>query len=252
MAGLRVWRAKRVLRKLIAAWEDFGRVLSQSSLEETPEPTVDKGLLELEARIAVYLPSLYDLYSGTYLDDEIREEVRSIGELVKRFTGKSLSGRLAQDEVKSMVAEWNSHFVFLNKLMGSRTGGGGPAEEEGVLDAAGLKARRGGGMSALGRNSGLRFIAKALVVIVLAVLAINVLGDTTADLLSGAVAKLTGGDEAEGPDEGYSTSPGVGKHLVSWQQKVRVFTAEHRPLITMIAVVIVAFAFLYLILFRSS
>jgi hypothetical protein len=246
-----VWRARRVLRKLIAAWEDFGRVLSQSSLEETPELTVDKGLLELEARIAVYLPSLYDLYSGTYLDDEIREEVRSIGELVKRFTGKSLSGRLAQDEVKSMVAEWNSHFVFLNKVLGSRTGGG-PAEEDGMVDAAGPRGRRGGGLSAVGRNSGLRFIAKALVVIVLAVLAVNVLGDTTADLLSGAIAKLTGGDEAEGPEEDYSSSPGVGQHLVSWQQRVRVFTAEHRPLITMVAVVIVAFAVLYLLLFRSS
>lgn len=251
MAGLRVWRAKRVLRKLIVAWEDFGRVLSQSSLEETPEPTVDKGLLELEARIAVYLPSMYDLYSGTYLDDEIREEVRSIGELVKRFTGKSLSGRLTQDEVKSMVSEWNGHFVFLNKLMGSRAGGGF-VEEEGIMESTGARVRRGGGLSALGRNSGLRFIAKALVVIILAVLAVNVLGDTTADLFSGAVAKLTGQDDSAGSQPSYSRSPGVAQHLVSWQQKVRIFTAEHRPLITMVAVVIVAFAVLYLILFRSS
>jgi hypothetical protein len=251
VAGLRVWRAKRVLRKLIGAWEDFGRVLSQSALEETSEPSVDKGLLELEARIAVYLPSLYDLYSGTYLDDEIREEVRSIGELVKRFTGKSLSGRLTQDEVKSMVAEWNSHFVFLNKLMGSRAGGA-PAEEEDMLETAGARVRRPGGLSALGRNSALRFVAKAVVVIILAVLAVNILGDTTADLLSGAVTKLTGQADSTSAGPGYSKSPGVTQHIVSWQQRVRVFTAEHRPLITMVAVVIVAFAVLYLILFRST
>ena len=249
MAGLRVWRAKRVLRKLIAAWEDFGRVLSQSALEETPEPTVDKGLLELEARIAGYLPSLYDLYSGTYLDDEIREEVRSIGELVKRFTGKSLSGRLEQDEVKAMVGEWNSHFVFLNKLMGSRAGGG-PAEEESPIEVG--RVRRTGGWSALGRNAALRFVAKALVVIVLVVVAVNLLGDTTADLFSGAVSKIWSRPDTTGTEAAYSRSPGISQHIVSWQQKVRVFTAENRSMITMLAVVIVAFAVLYLILFRSS
>ena len=39
--------------------------------------------------------------------------------------------------------------------------------------------------------------------------------------------------------------------VASFQKKVQVFTAEHRSLITMVAIVVGVFAVLYLILFRG-
>lgn len=178
MSAIRVWRAKKVLRRLIASWEEFGKLLSQASQEGTAEQVVDKGLLDLEAKIAVDLPCMYEFFTGTYLDDEIREEVRSVSELVKRYTGKSLSSRLTQDEAKGMVAEWNSHFVFMNRLLGTK-GASGKAEEEIGFDA-GPRQKRPGVLRKIGQNSGLRFLAKTLVVIILAVVVINLFGGPAA------------------------------------------------------------------------
>jgi hypothetical protein len=244
-----VWRAKKVLRRLIASWEEFGKVLSQASQEGTAELVVDKGLLDLEAKIAVDLPCMYEFCTGTYLDDEIREEVRSVGELVKRFTGKALSSRLTQDEAKGMVAEWNSHFVFMNRLLGSKAGAG-RTDDDMTLDAV-SKPKRKGAIRKIGSNSGLRFVAKALVVIILAVVVVNLFGGPASDMLTGAITKLSSGDDSgDSSGSGYGSSGVLGR-AASWQKKVQVFTAEHRSMITMVAIIVAAFAVLYLILFRS-
>jgi hypothetical protein len=192
---------------------------------------------------------MYEFCTGTYLDDEIREEVRSVSELVKRYTGKSLSSRLTQDEAKGMVAEWNSHFVFMNRLLGSKAGSG-RAEEEAGLEAGG-RPRRPGALRRIGQNSGLRFVAKALVVIILAVVVINLFGGPAADMLTGAMTKISSERDSDASSgTGYSSS-GLMNRAVSWQKKVQVFTAEHRSMITMVAIIVAAFCVLYLILFRS-
>lgn len=248
MSAIKVWRAKKVLRRLIAAWEEFGKVLSLACIEGPTEQIVDKGLLDLEARIAVDLPCMYEFFTGTYLDDEIREEVRSVSELVKRYTGKSLSGRLSQDEAKGMMAEWNSHFVFMNRLLGSKVGAL-HVEDDGGLPA-GAGPRRPGVIRRIGQNRGLRFIAKALVIIILAVVVVNVFGGTAGDMLGSAITKFSSGDDAGSMQTG-SQAPGVLNHVADWQKQVQVFTAEHRSLLTMIAIVVAAFAVLYLILLKG-
>jgi len=246
VSAVRIWKAKKALRRLIAAWEEFGKAISQAAFEGPSEKPVDKALLDLEARIAVDLPCLYEFFTGTYLDDEIREEVRSVSELVKRYTGKSLSSRLTQDEAKGMMAEWNSHFVFMNRILGSK---GKPVEQE-ELGMHGGTVRRPGALQRIGSNSALRFTAKALVVIVLVVAVVNVFGGHAGTMLGAAVAKLTqtGGADGSAPDYG---GPSIGSRISSWQRQVQVFTAEHRSLITMVAVVVLAFAVLYLILFKG-
>ena len=249
MSAIRVWRAKKVLRRLIASWGEFGKVLTQASQEGIAEQVVDKGLLDLEAKIAVDLPCMYEYCTGTYLDDEIREEVRSVSELVKRYTGKSLSSRLTQDEAKGMVAEWNSHFVFMNRLLGSKPGAG--MAEEGVgLDSA-VRTQQAGSLRKVGRNSGLRFVAKALVVIILTVVAVNLFGGPAADLLTGAVTKLSSGTDVDDSSGTGHAASSLLSRAASWQKKVQVFTAEHRSLITLVAIVVAAFSVLYLILFRG-
>lgn len=249
MSAIRVWRAKKVLRRLIASWEEFGKVVAHASQEGTAGQIVDKGLLDLEARIAVDLPCMYEFFTGTYLDDEIREEVRSVSELVKRYTGKSLSDRLTQDEAKGMAAEWNSHFVFMNRLLGFRAGGGHYEDGAGLDSAA--KARRPGPLRKIGRNSGLRFFAKTLVVIILAVVVINLFGGPAADMLTGAVTKLSSGSGVDDSHASDNALSALFSRAVSLQKKVQVFTAENRSLITMVAIVVAAFSVLYLILFRS-
>ncbi len=247
MSAIRVWRAKKVLRRLIGSWEEFGKILSQASSGETVGQPPDKGLLDLEARIAVDLPCMYELYTGTYLDDEIREEVRAISELVKRFTGKSLSGRLALDDSKGMVAEWNSHFVFMNRLLGSKAVSVREGET-GYEWAAG--SHRSGTMRSIGHNGALRFTAKALVVIVLLVAVVNIFGGHAADALTGVFAKLSVSDDSDSAQDSYTASSIVGR-LVSWQTKAQVFAAEHRKIMTMGAIVLGALAVLYLVLFRG-
>jgi hypothetical protein len=250
VSAIRVWRAKKTLRRLIAAWEEFGKILSQASQEEEIiRQDVDKGLLDLEARIAVDLPCMYELFTGTYLDDEIREEVRSVSELVKRYTGKSLSGRLTHDEAKGMMAEWNSHFVFMNRLLGSKLGAERHGEEMG-LEAA-QRARRPGAFRKIGQNSALRFFAKALVVIILLVVVVNLFGGTASDLFSGAVKQISGVHDS-GVNQPDFEAGSLGDHLLSWRTKAQVFTAEHRRTITLAAIVVAAFAVLYLILYRGS
>jgi hypothetical protein len=248
VSAIRVWRAKKTLRRLIAAWEEFGRILSQASQEdEIVRQDVDKGLLDLEARIAVDLPCMYELFTGTYLDDEIREEVRSVSELVKRYTGKSLSGRLTHDEAKGMMAEWNSHFVFMNRLLGSKLG----AERQ---DEPGMEAQRGrrpGAFRKIGQNSALRFFAKALVVVILLVVVVNLFGGTASDLFTGAVKQI-GATHDDGANQPQFQAGSLGDHLLSWRTKAQVFTAEHRRTITLAAIVVAAFAVLYLILYRGN
>jgi hypothetical protein len=234
---------------LIASWEEFGKILSQASQEGILEQVADNELLNLEARIAVDLPCMYEFFTGSYLDDEIREEVRSVSELAKRYTGKALSSRLTQDEAKGMVAEWNSHFVFMNRLLGSKAGGGKPEEEVGFDSTA--HVQRAGPLRKIGRNSGLRFVAKALVVIVLAVVVVNLFGGPAADMLSGALTKLTsGGESGESLGEQHAPS-GVLGQVNSLQKRVQAFTAENRSTITLIAIIAVAFAVLYLIVMRG-
>ncbi len=250
MSSIRVWRAKRTLRRLIAAWEEFGRILSKATQEdETVRQDVDKGLLNLEARIAVLLPCMYGLFTGTYLDDEIREEVRSVGELVKRYTGKSLSGRLTLDEAKGMMAEWNSHFVFMNRLLGSKPGGDHLAGERGLEPAH--RVRRPGVFVRIGRNGALRFFAKALVVVILLVVVVNVFGGTASDLFTGAIEEIGGAHGADSKLPSFEAG-GVTDRLLSWRTKAQVFTAEHRQTITLGAIVVAAFAVLYLVLYRGN
>lgn len=248
MSAIKVWRAKKVLRRLISAWEEFGQVLSKSSSEEVVEQPVEKGILDLEARIAVDLPCMYELYTGTYLDDEIREEVRSVSELVKRYTGKCLSGRLSQEEAKGMMAEWNSHFVFMNKLLGFKVGARHREEEAGFGPER--ATRRRGALRRLGENAALRFVAKALVIIVLAVVVINLFGGPSADFLRDAVKKVAV-DSSDTSGPGYAAGS-IAARLASWQTRAQVFTAEHRSMITLGAIIIVAFAVFYLLLFRGS